>query len=83
MMMASTTSCGLEAKMAQALLSNNYSTAGSSSSAGMRTRRVSSSALYEVRRKEQNDVCYLFVPDEYVSGIVILGVLRECSLCHN
>lgn len=32
-----------------------------------RTRRVSSSALYEVWRKDQKDVCYLYVPDEYVS----------------
>lgn len=32
-----------------------------------RRRRISSSALYEVHRKDLNDVCYLFVPDEYVS----------------
>lgn len=32
-----------------------------------RQRRISSSALYEVHRKDLNDVCYLFVPDEYVS----------------
>lgn len=32
-----------------------------------RTRKISSSALYEVWRKDQKDVCYLFVPDEYVS----------------
>lgn len=34
-----------------------------------RRRRISSSALYEVHRKDLNDVCYLFVPDEYVSFV--------------
>jgi len=45
-----------------------------------RQRRVSS-ALYEVRRKDLDDVLYLFVPDEYVSffghfwGLCNMGLL--------
>ena len=68
--MVSNTSCGLQAKMAQANLSN-ISSVGNSENSGRRTRRVSSPALYEVWRKEKNDVCYLFVPDEYVSGLIL------------
>ncbi len=37
-----------------------------------RSRKISSSALYEVWRKDQKDVCYLFVPDEYVSCKITL-----------
>ncbi len=71
----SNTSCGLESILAQAnTLCDVMENAAekTAAAAGNRRRRVSSSALYEVRRTEINEVCYLFVPDEYVSSPVLV-----------
>ena len=64
-------SCGgimVESKSAATNCADSYNKHADNSNANpKRSRRVSSSALYEVWRKDLNDVCYLFVPDEYVS----------------